>query len=155
MEAPMRIRTLFLLLVVALIAVFVAINWSAFSAPTRLSLLVAQVEVPVGLVALGLAVLVVLAFGIYLTVWRSSILLESRQQTKALEAQRALAEQAEISRIAQLRETILHEMETLGNRITQIQNELRTEIRESSNSLAATIGEIDDRVQSLLKRDPA
>ena len=151
----MRIRTLFLLLVVALIAVFVAINWSAFSAPTRLSLLVAQVEVPVGLVALGLAVLVVLAFGIYLTVWRSSILLESRQQTKALEAQRALAEQAEISRIAQLRETILHEMETLGNRITQIQNELRTEIRESSNSLAATIGEIDDRVQSLLKRDPA
>jgi len=146
----MRIRTVFLVLVLALIGVFVAINWPAFTAPTRLSLVVTQIDVAVGLVALGFVSLVLLSIGIYLALWRSTILLESRQQAKELQTQRALADQAEISRIAQLRETILHEMEQLGVHITQIQTDLRAEIRDSSNSLAATIGEIDDRMQRLL-----
>lgn len=146
----MRVRTVLLVLVLALIGLFVGVNWPAFAAPARLSLLVAQVELPVGLLALGCALLVLLTCGIYLALWRSSVLLESRQQARELQAQRALADQAEASRVVQLRETIVHEMQQLGDRIAQLQTDLRAEIRDNSNAVAATIAELDDRLQRLL-----
>ena len=143
----MRMRTLFLALVLLSVAVFVAVNWSAFTAPTRLSLLVTAVEAPVGLVMLGVVVLVVLAFGAYLVVWQSAILLESRRQTKELQVQRTLADQAEASRFTELRVIVHDELERLADRMTQALDALRAEIRDHANSLAATIGELDDRMQ--------
>jgi hypothetical protein len=143
----MRMRTLFLALVLLSAAVFVAVNWSAFTVPTRLSLLVTAVEAPVGLVMLGVVVLVVLAFGAYLVVWQSSILLESRRQTKELQVQRTLADQAEASRFTELRVIVHDELERLADRMTQALDALRAEIRDHANSLAATIGELDDRMQ--------
>jgi hypothetical protein len=143
----MRMRTLFLALVLLSVAVFVAVNWSAFTAPTRLSLLVTAVEAPVGLVMLGVVVLVVLAFGAYLVVWQSAILLESRRQTKELQVQRTLADQAEASRFTELRVIVHDELERLADRMTQALDALRGEIRDHANSLAATIGELDDRMQ--------
>jgi hypothetical protein len=143
----MRMRTLFLALVLLSAAVFVAVNWSAFTVPTRLSLLVTAVEAPVGLVMLGVVVLVVLAFGAYLVVWQSAILLESRRQTKELQVQRTLADQAEASRFTELRVIVHDELERLADRMTQALDALRGEIRDHANSLAATIGELDDRMQ--------
>jgi uncharacterized integral membrane protein len=143
----MRMRTLFLALVLLSVAVFVAVNWSAFTAPTRLSLLVTAVEAPVGLVMLGVVVLVVLAFGAYLVVWQSAILLESRRQTKELQVQRTLADQAEASRFTELRVIVHDELERLADQMTQALDALRAEIRDHANSLAATIGELDDRMQ--------
>ena len=143
----MRMRTLFLALVLLSVAVFVAVNWSAFTAPTRLSLLVTAVEAPVGLVMLGVVVLVVLAFGAYLVVWQSAILLESRRQTKELQVQRTLADQAEASRFTELRVIVHDELERLADRMTQALDALRAEIRDHANSLAATIAELDDRMQ--------
>jgi len=140
-------RTLFLALVLLSVAVFVAVNWSAFTAPTRLSLLVTAVEAPVGLVMLGVVVLVVLAFGAYLVVWQSAILLESRRQTKELQVQRTLADQAEASRFTELRVIVHDELERLADQMTQALDALRAEIRDHANSLAATIGELDDRMQ--------
>jgi uncharacterized integral membrane protein len=146
-RSTMRMRTLFLALVLLSAAVFVAVNWSAFTAPTRLSLLVTAVEAPVGLVMLGVVVLVVLAFGAYLVVWQSAILLESRRQTKELQVQRTLADQAEASRFTELRVIVHDELERLADRMTQALDALRAEIRDHANSLAATIGELDDRMQ--------
>jgi uncharacterized integral membrane protein len=143
----MRMRTLLLALVLLSVAIFVAVNWSAFTAPTRLSLLVTAVEAPVGLVMLGVVVLVVLAFGAYLLVWQSAILLESRRQTKELQVQRTLADQAEASRFTELRVIVHDELERLADRMTQALDALRGEIRDHANSLAATIGELDDRMQ--------
>lgn len=149
----MRMRTLFLALVLLSVAVFVAVNWSAFTAPTRLSLLVTAVEAPVGLVMLGVVVLVVLAFGAYLVVWQSAILLESRRQTKELQVQRTLADQAEASRFTELRVIVHDELERLADRMTQALDALRAEIRDHANSLAATIAELDDRMQRNQKGD--
>ena len=143
----MRMRTLFFALVLLSVAVFVAVNWSAFTAPTRLSLLVTAVEAPVGLVMLGVVVLVVLAFGAYLVVWQSAILLESRRQTKELQVQRTLADQAEASRFTELRLIVHDELERLADQMTQALDALQAEIRDHANSLAATIGELDDRMQ--------
>ena len=49
----MYLRTLMILAVLGLIAVFSALNWSAFIAPTALSLGFTSVEAPLGLILLG------------------------------------------------------------------------------------------------------
>jgi uncharacterized protein HemX len=142
-----RIRTLLLLLVLLATAAFVIINWTAVTTPTRLSLLVTTVEAPIGLVMLTLVILVVLAFGTYVLVWQSAVMVESRRQTKELQLQRNLADQAEASRFTELRGILHDEIETLANRMGQMQETLRSEIRENTNSLSATIAELDDRMQ--------
>jgi uncharacterized integral membrane protein len=149
----MRMRTLLLVLVLLSIGVFVSVNWAAVTAPTRLSLLVTTFEAPIGLLMLDLVVLVVLTFGVYLVVWQSAMLLESRRQTKELQAQRTLADQAEASRFTELRDIVRDELKGLANRMAQMQDALRTEIRDNANSLTATIAELDDRMQRLQKGD--
>ena len=145
----MRTRTLLVVLALLLIVAFVAINWSVFAASTKVSFVFTSVAVPTGLVMLGILALIVLTFGIYSAVSWSAILLEFRRQAKELTAQRTLADQAEASRFTELRAVMHDELEHLADRMTQMHDTFRTEIRDNANSLAATIGELDDRIQKL------
>ncbi len=149
----MRTRTLLIVLVLLLIAGFLAINWSLFAAPAKINFVFASIEAPMGLVMFGILTLIALAFGIYSAVSWSAILLEYRRQAKELTAQRTLADQAEGSRYTELRGAMHDELEHLADRMAQIHETLRTEIRENANSLAATIGELDDRIQKLHSGD--
>jgi hypothetical protein len=81
------------------------------------------------------------------------MLLESRRQTKELQTQRTLTDQAEASRFRELRDIVHDELEGPANRAAQMQDALRTEIRDNANSLTATIAELDDRMQRLQKGD--
>ncbi len=149
----MRTRTLLIVLVLLLIAGFLAINWSLFAAPAKINFVFASIEAPMGLVMFGILTLIALAFGIYSAVSWSAILLEYRRQAKELTAQRTLADQAEGSRYTELRGAMHDELEHLADRMAQIHETLRTEIRDNANSLAATIGELDDRIQKLHSGD--
>ncbi len=149
----MRTRTLLIVLVLLLIAGFLAINWSLFAAPAKINFVFSSIEAPMGLVMFGILTLIALAFGIYSAVSWSAILLEYRRQAKELTAQRTLADQAEGSRYTELRGAMHDELEHLADRMAQIHETLRTEIRENANSLAATIGELDDRIQKLHSGD--
>ncbi len=140
----MRARTSVLVVILALIAAFAALNWSAFMAPTTLSLGFHAFEAPLGLVMLGVVAVVSLAFLIYMALWQGTLLMESRRHAKELNAQRALADQAEASRFTELRGVMHDEMQRLAERIAQTHEALRVEIRESTNSLAAMVGEVDD-----------
>jgi uncharacterized integral membrane protein len=142
----MRARTFIALLVIALITAFVILNWVAFTTPTTLSLGFRDFEAPVGLVMLGLLALVVLGFAAYMALWQGTILVETRRHSKELHAQRELADQAEASRFTELRSAMQAEFVTVVDRLGQAQEALRQEMRDSSNSLAATIGEIEDRL---------
>ena len=102
---------------------------------------------------LGIFTLIALTFGIYSTVSWSAILLEFRRQAKELAAQRTLADQAEVSRFTELRAVMHDEFERLADRLAQTHDTFRTEIRDNTNSLAATIGELDDRIQKLHSGD--
>jgi uncharacterized integral membrane protein len=149
----MRTRTLLAVLALLLIVAFVAINWSVFAASTKVSFVFTSVEVPTGLVMLGILALIVLTFGIYSAVSWSAILLEFRRQAKELTAQRTLADQAEASRFTELRAVMHDELEHLADRMAQMHETFRAEIRDNANSLAATIGELDDRIQNLHSGD--
>lgn len=135
----MPLRTLLLLLFVALVAGFAALNWGAFAAPTTLNLGVAAVEAPLGLLMLGLVVLVALAFLGYVALFQGRLLLESRRHAKELQAQRQLADQAEASRFTELRTLLQAE-------VLRLEGALRGEVRDSANSLAAMIAELDERI---------
>jgi uncharacterized integral membrane protein len=149
----MRTRSLLVVLVLLLIVAFLAINWSVFAASAKVSFVITSIEVPIGLVMLGILTLIALTFGIYSAVSWSAILLEFRRQAKELTAQRTLADQAEASRFTELRVAMHDELEHLADRMTQMHDTFRTEIRDNANSLAATIGELDDRIQKLHSGD--
>jgi uncharacterized integral membrane protein len=151
----MRTRTLLVVLVLLLIAAFLAINWSVFAASAKISFVLTSVEVPVGLVMFGILTVIALTFGIYSAVSWSAILLEFRRQAKELTAQRTLADQAEASRFTELSTVLRDELAHLADRMAQMHDTFRTEIRDNANSLAATIGELDDRIQKLHSGDRA
>lgn len=63
----------------------------------------ATVEAPLGLVLLGVVVLLAALFLIYVVDLQSSVLFETRRHARELHDQRELAENAEISRLHELR----------------------------------------------------
>jgi uncharacterized integral membrane protein len=148
----MRARVLLVVVAVLLMAVFVGVNWAVFMTPAPLNLLVTTVEAPPALVMLAVLGGVVLVGAVYMAVWQSQILLESRRHAKDLQAQRLLADQAEASRFTELRTVMLEQMERLSQRLTVTQEALRAEMRDNTASLAATIGKADDRSRSGLPR---
>jgi uncharacterized integral membrane protein len=119
-----------------LLALFSAMNWSALTTATALSFFGATVQAPLGLILLGTAVAFALLALVYAAFQRTAMLLEARRHAQALEAQRQLAETAEASRLSELRAQMEREFA-----IT------RRTLEESVNSLAAAIGEMDERLR--------
>jgi uncharacterized integral membrane protein len=154
----MNFRTAFLIALLAVLAIFTAINWNAFVAPTTLSLLFAEVQAPLGLVMLGITILLAAVFLLYVLSLQTSVLLENRRINKQLETQRSLADQSELSRFTELRSYLqtelrqiaLHQSEqqaALNMRLDALQLELGERLSNTENAVAAQVGELDDRLQ--------
>ena len=154
----MTLRTAFLLLLFAVIALFAVLNWSAFMAPTAISLGVASVQAPLGLILLAFIALLAAVFLGYLVYLQTTFLMEARRNARELQAQRELADQAEASRFSQLQSFLEAELRKLAQygdetkaailaRTDVLQQELRSTIEHSGNTLAAYIGELEDRLE--------
>lgn len=155
----MRIRTFILLIAVLLIAAFAAINWSAFMAPTPLTLGFVDFQAPLGVVMLVLTTILAALFLIYIVTLQTGVIMDARRQAKELEASRTLADKAEASRFNDLRLYLEGEIDKLDARqqatvaalsasLERIERELKTSIEENSNSLAAYLGELGDYLQN-------
>jgi uncharacterized integral membrane protein len=166
----MYLRTLLILALLATVAIFTAINWNAFVTPTTLSLVFGKVEAPLGLVLLGFVAVLTLLFLIYVVYLQSSVLIESRRYARELQAQRELADQAEASRFSQLRAFLDSELGSVAQKseelktgvlakLEDLERELRSVVEQSGNTLAAYIGEIEDRLEHMAggrsSKDPA
>lgn len=154
----MYLRTLFILIVLGAVAIFAAINWKAIMAPTTLSVVFATVEAPLGFILLVVVGLLTLLFLLYVVYLQSSILVENRRNARELQAQRELADQAEASRFSQLRSFLEKELGGVGGKTEEskvavlakleaLERELRSVVEQSGNTLAAYIGEIEDRLE--------
>lgn len=153
----MSLRVVLLLVLVAALALFAILNWAAFTAPTTLSLLVGSVEAPLGLIMLlitGFLAAVFLAYAFYL---QTSALLETRRMARELQTQREIADQAEASRLSELRAALDTRFEGLEQALragrtegtsdlARVTGELRLGIEQAINGLAAQIAELDDRI---------
>ncbi len=154
----MHIRTLLVLLVLGVMAAFTAANWSSFMAPTTLSLLFATIQAPLGLIMLGFTALLTALFLLFIAYLQASLLIDTRRQTRELQTQRALADQAEVSRIAEMRSYLEAEMPKLAEKISEsrvaletcldrLDREQRSVVEQAGNTLAAYIGELEDRLE--------
>ena len=152
----MRFFTLLLLLILTVTGAIASLNWAAFVTPVDLSLGFAVIHMPIGLLMLGLLVCITVLFLLYVVYLQTSSLLETRRLSRKLEANIALAEKAEASRFTELRSALESEMVKQANReaesrsalltkIDQLGKELNVSLGQSTNTLAAHIGEFEDR----------
>ena len=142
----MKIYSLSLLFILVLVAIFTAQNWGTFITPTELSLGFTVATVPLGLILLGFLALITLLFLAFVVYLQTSALLETRRYSKELQASRELADKAEASRFTELRTALEAERLAVIARIDQVRGELHTSIEQSGNTLAAYIGELEDRL---------
>jgi len=147
----MPLRTLLLLLVIAILAVFTALNWSAFMAPTTLSLAFTTMQAPLGLVMLGVTAILCALFLLYLVYIQTTAIFDSRRAARDLHAQRELADQAEASRFTALQALLETRLQKLEDGLVAAQartdSEFRSSLERATNTLAAYIGEAQDRIE--------
>jgi hypothetical protein len=154
----MKVRTLLLLIVLVAISVFAALNWNAIIMPTTLSLGVAVIQAPLGLVMLGILVFLTALFLVFVVYLQTSALLEARRYARELQSSRELADQAEASRFNELKGLLEEELkrqagldselrDVLLARVDQLDRDLRSLVEQSSNTLSAYIGELEDRLE--------
>lgn len=160
----MRIRTILLVLAILLIAAFVALNVDEFTRVSMLSLGFTTIQVSLGLVMLLLLVAALLVFLASTLYMQSKNLLEARTHTRALNAQRELADKAEASRFTELRayleeQTLAAQRResalgtVLADRFAHLQQALLTRIDQSDNTLAAYIGQLEDHLRHTTSHD--
>jgi hypothetical protein len=153
----MRFRTILLILAILLLAGFVALNVDEFTRASVLSLGFTTVSVSLGLVMLLLLVVALLLFLASTLYMQSKHVLEARTHTRELNAQRELADKAEASRFTELRayleEQVLAEQRresalgtVLADRFAQQQQAILARIEQSDNSMAAYMGQLEDRL---------
>lgn len=111
----MSLRSLFLLLVGALIVVFVGVNWAQMTTPTDLSLIYTEIRAPLGLILLGLMALLSAVFVGLIAYMQATVLFETRRHAKELSVQRDLADKAEASRFTDLRAHLDREVARLSD----------------------------------------
>lgn len=154
----MYLRTILIVVILGMVAIFAFLNWVAFMAPTTLSVGFTTLEAPLGLILLAVTGVLTLLFLIYVVYLQSSALVESRRFSRELQTQRELADNAEASRFNHLESFLKTELEQLGNqtldsktailaKLDELERDLRATIEQSGNSLAAYLGEIEDRFE--------
>ena len=150
----MSLRTVLVIVVIALLALFTAVNWQTFITPTELNLVVARAEAPLGLVMLGFTAVIVALLLAYALKVQFNALSDTRKQTEELRRQRELADQAEASRFTELRSFLEQEMAALRQVQQDAGQQLRGDLADTANSLAASIGELDERIERALPTPP-
>ncbi len=154
----MKLHILLLLLILASIATFSALNWGVFLSPNELSLGFTTVQIPLGLVMIGILVCITTVFLVFVAYLQGSALLETRRHSRELRTNRELADRAEASRFTELRAFLEMELTKQANlnseskaavltRIDQLELDFRSFVEQSGNTLAAYIGELEDRLE--------
>lgn len=150
----MSLRSVMVVVVVALLALFTVMNWETFNTPTDLNLVVAHVQAPLGLVMLGFTAVLAAVLLAYALKVQVNALSDSRRQAEELRHQRELADQAEASRFTELRGYLEQELAALREAQREAGQQLRGELTDIANSLAASIGELDERIERALPTPP-
>jgi uncharacterized integral membrane protein len=143
----MSFRTLLVIVVLGLLAIFSMVNWTTFITPTQLSLVVTSVQAPLGLVMLGFTAVLAAVLLAYALKVQMNALSEGRKQSGELRRQRELADQAEASRFTELRQYLEQELESVKRLQQESEQRLREELGNATNTLSACIGELDDRLE--------
>ena len=116
-----------------------------------------------GVIMLGVVAFLTAFFLVFVVYVQASALFDSRRHAQELQLNRELADKAEASRFTELRSFLEAELQKLAGgrsggspipadpailaRIDRLEKELLTAVEQSGNSLAAYLGEIEDRLE--------
>jgi hypothetical protein len=148
---------IFIAVAVLIVAAIAALNWPEFTRAEPMSFGIVTATVPLGLVMLALMAIVLAVFLVSSAIQESRYLLEHRRHSRALQAQRELAEKAEASRFTDLRQHLdSHLRDTrqrdqvvateVEKRLMASHNEMRAHLDRMHQMLAARLGEIEARL---------
>ena len=133
------IRKIFVLIVVAVLALFVFLNWTALSVITPISFGWVTVRAPLGLLLLVPTLVLAVLFAVWALALQARVVRDVRMNTRALQ-QKVLADREETSRLVDLRVDVLRALEA------------------GVHATASRIGELEDRMERanlLPRRDNA
>jgi hypothetical protein len=133
------IRKIFVLIVVAVLALFVFLNWTALSVITPISFGWVTVRAPLGLLLLVPTLVLAVLFAVWALALQARVVRDVRMNTRALQ-QKELADREETSRLVDLRVDVLRALEA------------------GVHATVARIGELEDRMEHanlLPRRDNA
>jgi len=159
----MRGRIGFMVLVMLVVAVIAALNWTEFTRAEPLSFGIFTATVPVGALMLVMMALVLGVFLVSSAIQESRFLLDHRRHNRALQAQRELAEKAEASRFTDLRQHLDHHLREsrqreamvateFEKRLLQSHSEMRAQLERMQQMIAARLTELESRFAA--SRDP-
>ena len=125
----MKIRTIFLLFVLILMAVFLVINWTALS---TVNLIYTEIQAPLGVLVVGGFAAVVFVLLVYMVWQQASVTLELRAAYKEARNARTVADDAEKSRFAESNRILLERIEKLEALMTARSDETLTAVRQEA-----------------------
>jgi len=145
-------------IIFVILAVFTVANWQVLTTSTPLSFVVFSMEGPLGVILLGVMIILTILVVAYALLLRTTWLMESRRLNRQLEEQRELANEAESSRLIALQKMIEGEFEKLHTefhkvaesgltRIEEAEKSLAGTIEDTSNSILAHVGYLDDKMK--------
>ncbi len=157
----LRAFSLTLIFAYVLLAAFASLNWAAMAASVSLNLGFVDVSGPLGMVMLVFTAVISGLFIVYIVLLQAGVILDARRLTKEVQAQRALADTAEASRFTELRlvlEGELRRIEAQGAasqrdfkaRVEQTEQSLQDKLEESTRTMTAYLGEIEDKLDRVL-----
>ncbi len=161
----MKLRTFTIALALALIAVFAWLNWSVFTALSPVSLGVVQIQAPLGLIMLVATAVLCALFLVYIAVEQGRSIVQGRRHLREVQALREQVDQAEASRLNALREAVAQGQRQFEaqlatttrdtqERLAQLERRLLERIDESTRTLSAYIGEVEDKLDRRLGKEP-
>ena len=147
----MKIQTSLLVIGLFIVIVFVALNWSAITMPTPLSLGVAAVHAPLGFVVLGLLTMFTLLFTVFVIYSKPLGFLMERRRIQKMKAKQELSDKDESLHLTELREQLGAKLKrqtdlysgltsTMLVRLEQLDGVLRSVTKELGHTFGAPIG---------------
>ena len=127
----MKIRTIILTLVFVLLGVFLVINWNALMTDLPIDLVYTTVHAPLGAIVVAVFGAVVLLLLVYMVLQQASVTMELRAASKEARHSRGVAEDAEKSRLADMRKELFERLDNLESMIATRTDESLVNMRES------------------------
>lgn len=148
----MTVRSVVLVLLSILAAIFLILNWQGIMAPVPVNFIFGEVEAPLALillVVLGVLWVVGIAWSL---MSQASTLLEIRRAYKEANANKTLANHAELSRTEQMKKTLQEEMSGMQEKIIAELKTIASETGASVKTSDARIAALEESVKVLTAR---
>ena len=143
----MKIRTMLLLLVLILMAVFLIVNWTALSTVMTVNLVYTEIQAPLGAIVVGSFVALTLILLIYMVWQQASVTMELRAAYKEARNARGVADHAEKSRFQESNRLMSERLEKLEALVTTRSDEMLSCVQKQT----ARLDERIDRMEKTLK----